>query len=72
MIDSLPPSKYGKQITISNINSSSVKITESVRNYSSGKNVRDYSTAFSTKTINVESGKVTITIKDAPVFVEED
>lgn len=60
-----------KQITISGVNSSSVKITEATPNYSSGKEVANYNTAFSTKTANVENGKSIIAIKDAPVFVEE-
>ena len=57
-----------KQVTISGINSSSVKTTEAVPNYSSGKEVKDYATAFKTETTTVESGKVTIKIKDIPVF----
>ena len=59
-----------KQITISSVNSSSVKITEAVPNYSSGKDVKDYSTAFKTKTERAENGKITIKIKDIPVFVK--
>ena len=59
-----------KQITISGVNSSSVKITEAVPNYSSGKEVINYSTAFKTETANVEGGMATIKIKDIPVFVE--
>ena len=61
-----------KQITISGINSSSVKITEAVPNYSSGKDVTNYLTAFSNKIVSAESGKVIIKIKDVPVFVEEN
>lgn len=61
-----------KQITISGVNSSSVKITEAVPNYSSGKEVTSYNTAFKTETVGVENGKATIKIKDVPVFVEED
>lgn len=60
----------GKQITLSGINSSSLKITESVPNYDSGKDIEDYPNAFSTKTEGVENGKVTLKIKDRPVFVE--
>ena len=61
-----------KQITISGVNSSSVKITEAVPKYETGKEISDYSSAFSTKTESVENGKVVIKIKDAPVFVEEN
>src|SRR3989344_4844190 len=59
-----------KQITISGVNSSSAKITESVPNYGSGKEVKDYATAFKTETTTVESGTATIKIKDIPVFAE--
>lgn len=61
-----------KQITVSGINSSSVKITEAVPSYESGKEVKDYSNAFSIKNANIESGNVVIKIKDAPVFAEEN
>ena len=61
-----------KQITISGVNSSSVKITEAVPNYSSGKDVTNYLTAFSNKIVSAESGKVIIKIKDVPVFIEEN
>ena len=61
-----------KQITISGVNSSSVKITEAVPKYETGKEISDYSSAFSTKTESVENGKFVIKIKDAPVFVEEN
>lgn len=60
-----------KQITISGINSSRVKITESVPKYESGKEVTDYSISFNTETKSVNSGKVFITLGDMPVFVEE-
>ena len=59
-----------KQLTISGINSSSVKITEAVPNYSSGKEVKDYSTAFKTETRQVADNKLTITLSETPVFVE--
>lgn len=59
-----------KQVTISGIASSSVKVTEAIPKYESGKNVKDYSTAFNTETKAVSGGGITITLKDAPVFVE--
>lgn len=59
-----------KQVTISGINSSSLKITEAVAKYETGKEVEDYNTAFSTKTASVENGKATIKIKDKPLFIE--
>lgn len=60
-----------KQITISGISSNSVKITEAVPKYETGKEVADYNTAFNTETKSVSGGKATITLKDTPVFVEE-
>ena len=60
-----------KQVTISGITSSQVKVTEAIPKYESGKEVTDYSAAFNTETKTVSGGKVTITLKDAPVFVEE-
>lgn len=63
--------KEKKQITISGINSNSVKITEAVPKYESGKEVTDYNTAFNTETKIVEANKITLTLKDKPVFVEE-
>lgn len=60
-----------KQITISGITSSQVKITEVVPKYESGKEVADYNTAFNTETKSVQAGKITLTLKDKPVFMEE-
>ena len=59
-----------KQITISGISSSEVTFTEAVPKYESGKDVKDYSTAFNTETKSASGGKITITIKDKPVFME--
>jgi hypothetical protein len=60
-----------KTITISGISSNQVKITEAVPKYETGKEVTDYNTAFETETKVVNGGKITITLKDKPVFVEE-
>ena len=60
-----------KQITISGITSSQVKITEAVPKYESGKDVTNYTTAFNTETKSAAGGKVTTTLSDIPVFVEE-
>jgi len=48
-----------------------VKITEAVPKYESGKDVTDYSAAFNTETKSASNGKITITLGDKPVFVEE-
>lgn len=61
-----------KQITISGVNSSSVKITEAVPNYESGKEVANYNTAFKTETKQTNGGKLTITLSEIPIFVEGD
>lgn len=47
-----------------------VKITEAVPKYASGKDVGDYATAFKTETKRTGAGRVTITLQDVPVFVE--
>ena len=60
-----------KQITITGIGSQQVKITEAVPKYESGKDVTDYNTAFNTETKSISGGKITIPLKDKPVFVEE-
>lgn len=62
--------KEEKQATIFGIDSSEVKITEAVPKYESGKEVSDYTTAFETETRSVDANKVTITLKDKPVFIE--
>lgn len=61
-----------KQITISGVNSSSVKITEAVPNYSSGKEVANYNTSFKTETKQTINNKLTMTLNGTPVFVEEN
>lgn len=61
---------WSKQVTISGITSSSVKVTEAIPKYESGKEVTNYSTAFDTETKTVSGGKITITLNDVPVFVE--
>lgn len=59
-----------KQVTISGTTASSVKVTEAVPKYESGKEVTNYSTAFNSETKTVQNGKIKITLKDIPVFVE--
>ena len=60
-----------KEITIFGINSLSVKITESVPSYSSGKEVANYNTSFKTETKQTIGNALTVTLNDTPVFVEE-
>ncbi|MFQ6087666.1 MAG: glycosyl hydrolase 53 family protein [Candidatus Methanofastidiosia archaeon] len=46
------------------------KITEAVPKYESGRDVTDYDTAFESETRSVIDGKITITLKEIPLFVE--
>jgi len=55
-------------VDVGDINS--VKITEAVPKYESGKEVTDYNTAFNTETKTVSGGKVEIILGEIPVFVE--
>ena len=64
-------SSQEKQITISGISSSQVKIIQAVPKYESGKEVTDYNTAFETEVKTVSSEKITITLGDIPMFVEK-
>ena len=59
-----------KQVTISGINSSSVKTTEAVPNYESGQEVMNYNTAFKTEAKQVTNNKLVTTLNETPVFVE--
>lgn len=60
-----------EQITISDITSEEVKITEAIPKYESGKEVIDYNTAFNAETKSVTKGKVNFTLIETPVFIEE-
>lgn len=60
-----------KQVTIYGMNSNEVKIIEAVPKYKTGKEVADYSTAFETETRAVTANKITVNLKDRPVFIEE-
>lgn len=63
-------SSQEKQITISSITANQVKITKAIPQYDSGKEVTNYSTAFSTETKSVTNQNVTINLEDSPIFVE--
>jgi len=60
-----------KDITLSKLDSTSIKITEAVPKYENGKDVTDYSTAFNSEIKSVSNGQVSLTLGDNPVFVEE-
>lgn len=60
-----------KEIEISDIYSARVKISEAVPRYELGKDVKDYNTACNEETKTVNSGKISVTLEDTPVFIEE-
>lgn len=60
-----------KEIIISGVTSKQVEIIEAVPKYESGKEVKDYNTAFRTYTKTVMDGNVNINLGDKPIiFVE--
>lgn len=63
--------KEQKEITISGITLKQIRITEAVPKYESGKDVTDYNTAFEIETKIAQNNKISITLGDVPVFVEE-
>lgn len=62
--------KQEKQITISGIVSEQVTVMESVPKYKAGKDVVSYDTAFNIETKKVDANKITLTLKNTPVFIE--
>jgi hypothetical protein len=60
-----------RQVTISGIASSRVKITEAIPKYDSGKNVKDYNSAFVSGSASVAGGQATIALGQSPVYIEE-
>ncbi len=59
-----------KQVSITNLQSNTIVVTEAVPGFSSGTQVTDYKTAFRTDTLAVTGGTVTLTVGENPVFVE--
>lgn len=57
-------------ITILEVDSIQVKITQAVPNYASGQDVTDYSRAFSTETKAASNTAISVSLGEAPVFVE--
>ncbi len=60
-----------KLITLSNISSNQVIVTNAVPNDTSGISIIDYNTAFQIDTLNVSNSSVSFYIKEKPVFIEE-
>lgn len=53
------------------VNNKRAKITETVPKYDLGKDVTDYNSAFNSYVQVPKDGKISITLEDSPVFVEE-
>lgn len=62
--------KEKKEIIISGISSSEVKVTEAVPKYESGKEVEDYNAAFKTETKEVINGKINLVMRETQLFIE--
>ena len=63
----------GGRITLTGIDSDSVKITEAIQNAESGAdlNANDYPNFFKTEIKSISNGQITITLGNNPVFIEE-
>ena len=59
-----------KQITISGITSSQVKITEAIPKYESGKEVKNYNNDFGVLAEKVLNGKVAVKLGTKPIYIE--
>jgi hypothetical protein len=64
--------KDEKQIVISGIKSKGVRIVEAVPKHESGKDIADVEKAFRIKLKTVDKEKVSLTLDQIPVFVEEE
>ena len=61
-----------KQVIVSGMQSKQARITEAVPKRESGKDVTDYKGAFNAKSEKIRNGKITLTIKDIPIFIIEE
>lgn len=61
-----------KNVSISGIMSSRVKITEAIPKYKSGKEVVNYSSAFVAETKTVSGKTITVSLFSAPIYIETD
>ncbi len=59
-----------KQVSLTGLSGSTAAVTEVVPMFSSGSEVRDYSTAFRTEILGVMDGTITLSLGDSPVIVE--
>lgn len=53
------------------VNSSKVLVTNAVPSIASGKDIKDFRSAFISKTIDVKDGKISLELSDIPIFIEE-
>ncbi len=60
----------GRQVTISGIDASSVRVTEAVPLFSTGREVTDYASAFHSWTVAVSGENAVIALGNGPVYVE--
>ncbi|MBI4845658.1 MAG: hypothetical protein HY810_04190 [Candidatus Omnitrophica bacterium] len=63
-------SENEKQIVIFDIAAKQTKITEAVPKYELGKKITDYNTAFNTRIMPANDSKISLILKDIPVFIE--
>jgi hypothetical protein len=54
-------------LDVDNINS--VKITKAIPHYNTGREVKDYSTAFKTEIMHVNNGKIILTLDEYPIYI---
>lgn len=60
-----------KELHITDITSSQVKVTEAIPGYSSGKNIKDHKPAFKERKMDVEKGIIRVRLGNRPVFIEQ-
>jgi hypothetical protein len=59
-----------KTINLNIGNIKSIKITEAVPKYNSGKEITNFNAAFNTESKTVQNNQITLTLNDVPVFIE--
>ena len=59
-----------RNVTISDVSSNKVRVTQAVPPFETGKEVTGYDTAFKPEIKSLPDGKITIGLKETPVFVE--
>jgi len=67
----LPFAGQLKRITLTNLTGATVLVSEALPLFSTGREVADYSAAFSQETRFVSSGTLDLGLGDSPVYIEE-